>query len=543
MNPSRVIAVAIGTLLVLTAAIGLLLWTTFRVYVPENSCLVLIRKTGSPLPPGVKIAGPGQKGIQRETLGPGRYFLNPLTWETELHKLVEIPAGEPDTWDEHEDMTSTDYQEPTVKGNWPKVGVLVNRVGKQAPPERGEVVGPDEQGIQLDVLTPGTYRINPYVYEVKLENATVVPIGYVGIVTSRLGATPADRPPAESQPSAMRTVEGRLAEVGQRGVLRTVLQPGIYYLNPYAYSVRTVWVGYNLMSVLKATKSDELISFPAKDGFTIQVDVTVVWGLHPAHAAAMISGVGEAERIRQIILSQIRSICRNVGSDYVSTDFIQGEKRELYQKQVTETLRRVCEERDLEILIALIQNIEVHGGSDAKISDTDLKRTIQRGFIARETDLTKQKQRETAKVLADLEAAKAEVPVARERVTADTRKKVAEIKATADKQAEEIGAQRDLEVAQIERQIAELDAQTNLLLGTAQARVQELKNRADADGKRMMIEAFGSGRAYNLYTFAENFDPQSIQLFYAGEGTFWTDLNRLQDAAALELLKGAREKK
>src|SRR5262249_43276494 len=156
---------------------------------------------------------------------------------------------------------------------------------------------------------------------------------------------------------------------------------------PYAYKVKPVWIGYNLMSQVKTNKSDETISFPSKDGFDIQVDVTVVWGLQPLHAPAMISGVGEAERIKQIILSQIRSICRNVGSDYVSTDFIQGEKRELYQKQVTETLRKVCEERDLEILIALIQNIEVRGGSDTKVTDSDLKRTIQRGYVARETDL------------------------------------------------------------------------------------------------------------------------------------------------------------
>jgi regulator of protease activity HflC (stomatin/prohibitin superfamily) len=513
--------------------------------VHSDECLVLIRKTGSPLPPGVKIAGAGQKGIQRETLGPGRYFLNPLTWETEHYKLVDVPAGDPASWEEHEDLASADYQEVRIKGAWPKVGVLVNRVGKPAPPERGEVVGPDEQGIQLEVLTPGTYRINPYEYEVKLEDATVIPTGYVGIVTSQLGHVPPEASqPAATQASDMHAIEGRLASAGERGVLRDVLQPGIYYLNPYAYKVKAVWVGYNLMSQVKTTKSDEVISFPSKDGFTIQVDVTVVWGLQPPHAPAMISGVGEVERIRQIILSQIRSICRNVGSDFVSTDFIQGEKRELYQKQVTETLRRVCEERDLEILIALIQNIEVHGGSDTKISDSDLKRTIQRGFIARETDLTKQKQRETAKVLAELEAAKAEIPVSREKVTADTRKKVAEVKAEADKQAEEINAQRDLEVAQIERQIAELEAQTTLLLGKAQTQVEELKNRADADGKRMMIEAFGTGRAYNLYTFAESFDPQSIQLYYAGEGTFWTDLNRLQDAAALELLKkSAPEKK
>ena len=210
---------------------------------------------------------------------------------------------------------------------------------------------------------------------------------------------------------------------------------------------------------------------------------------------------------------------------------------------MTETLQRVCRERNIEILIALIQNIEVRGGSTPEGEGLDLKQTIQRGYIAAEEDLTKQKQRETAIVRAELETAKATIEVAREEVTADTRKKVAEIGATGHKQAEEIDAQRDLEVAQIERKIAELEAETTLVLGRAEAEVEKLRNQAEANGKRLMVQAFGSGQAYNLYTFAQNFAPESIRLIFAGEGTFWTDLNRLQDAAAMELLKTSQERK
>ena len=58
----------------------------------------------------------------------------------------------------------------------------------------------------------------------------------------------------------------------------------------------------------------------------------------------------------------------------------------------------------------------------------------------------------------------------------------------------------------------------------------------------MFVQAFGSGAAYNLYTFAQEFQPESIRLIFAGEGTFWTDLTRLQDVAAMELLKTSAEK-
>jgi hypothetical protein len=197
----------------------------------------------------------------------------------------------------------------------------------------------------------------------------------------------------------------------------------------------------------------------------------------------------------------------------------------------------VCSQRDIEILIALIHNIEVHGSPTAEAEGNDLKKTIQKGFIALEQDLTKQAQRESAKVRAELETSKVAVDVAREQIVADTRKKTAEIKAEGQKSAQEIDAQRDLEVATIDKQIALLDAEKTRVLGRAKARVEELRNQAEADGKQMLVEAFGTGRAYNLYTFAESFAPESIKLIFAGEGTFWTDLRDAEDAAALKILQ------
>ena len=52
----RIIATVIGLALVIPAGIGALYWFTFRVYVPEGSCAVLIRKTGDPLPAGQAVA-------------------------------------------------------------------------------------------------------------------------------------------------------------------------------------------------------------------------------------------------------------------------------------------------------------------------------------------------------------------------------------------------------------------------------------------------------------------------------------------------------
>lgn len=66
--------------------------------------------------------------------------------------------------------------------------------------------------------------------------------------------------------------------------------------------------------------------------------------------------------------------------------------------------------------------------------------------------------------------------------------------------------------------------------------MEKFKKEAEAKGFPMLVQAFGGGEAYSLYTFAGSFMPDSIQIFYAGEGTFWTDLTRLQDIAAGKLL-------
>lgn len=539
----RILSSVLGAVIVVSALLLAFLWSQCHVYVGPDQALVLTRKSGAPLPPGQLIAERGERGIQREVRGPGRHFFLPWNWEWEHVPVIHIPAGTPATWREVWHRGTPDHGVPQMTGEWPQVGIVTTLVGKQWD-EPSEVVAPGYRGIQRRVLTPGTYRLNPYVYEVETVPAVVVPLGCVGVVTSQLGEMPGSEeieevvigPDGEQLRKERRFVQ-RLAQEGQRGVLEYVLQPGIYYLNPRVYKVDIVQIGYNQITQLRTEDTTTNIDFPSEDGFTIGVEATVVWGRQPKYTPGMISRLGDVERIREIILGQMRSICRSVGSRYKSTDFIQGIKREQYQQTVTETLQQVLRERNIEILIALIQNIEVRGGSVPGAEGLDLKKTIQRGFIAAEENLTKQAQRETASVRAELETAKANVEVAREQISAETRKKVAELMAEARKKSEEIDAQRDFEVAQIERQIAEIEAEMALVLGRADTDVERLKNQADADGKRLMIQAFGDGRAYNLYQFAQNFAPESVRLIFAGEGTFWTDLTRMQDAAAAELLR------
>ena len=120
------------------------------------------------------------------------------------------------------------------------VGVVTSKVGNDLPP--GDILAPDElsKGVWRRVLGPGSYRLNPEGYDVTVLSAVSIPIGYVGVVTSLAG---------EPAP------EGSFAGPGQKGVREQPLQPGLYYVNPRAYQVDLVEVGMNQVSIMGRTGS------------------------------------------------------------------------------------------------------------------------------------------------------------------------------------------------------------------------------------------------------------------------------------------------
>src|SRR5687767_11741982 len=102
---TRIKAIISGALALIVVLYGLWLvwhWGFERVYVGHNKSLVIINRYGKPLPAD-QVVVPADKanvhqGIQEEVRGPGRYFINPVLYATEIQNLVQIPAGEPQKW-------------------------------------------------------------------------------------------------------------------------------------------------------------------------------------------------------------------------------------------------------------------------------------------------------------------------------------------------------------------------------------------------------------------------------------------------------------
>ncbi len=556
----RFIGLIIGVVLIVVMLVLTIGWFACRIPVPPDKCAVLIRKMGSTLPPDQLVATePGQSGIQLDVLGPGRHFRDPIRYKWELVDLTVIPSGNPATWEwihtlddrQRDQLRAGTF---TFKGEFPKIGVVTRKVGKKPPPGRTIVTRESGMtGILEEVLTPGTYKINPHVFTVKLHPAVVIPAGFVGVITNLFGdqqASAGGSEPLGGDPETATTQPGAeagtfvrpLALVGERGTLRDVIQPGVYFINPMLQKVTLIEIGFNEYSQIKVSEAENMrISFPSDTGYLIKVGVTVVWGIHPQHAAETINEFGNIDRVLdKVIGPQLRSICRNIGSTYSARDFIRGEKREEFQSDMTAELQRVCRQKNIEILLSLVREIEVHapqGGPTGDEVTEDLKRTIQQSYVAVEAQITKEKQRDAAVVKAELEEVRKQVEIAQETIKGETRVIVADIGAEGEKSAAEIDARTALAVAAIQKQVALLDAKRTEILGKARTDVEKFKKAAEAAGYKMLVDAFGSPHAFNLYTFAENFQPKSIRIFFAGEGTFWTDLTRFEEVGAAQLLK------
>lgn len=200
----------IAVVAVLIAVIGYwgFEWIFCRFYVPAGYMAVITAKNGKMPSPGTLLVERGERGIWREVLGEGRHFLNPVYYEVKIIKATSIPLG--------------------------KVGIVTSKTGKELPP--GEFIAPDRnsKGVWKEVLGPGVYRLNPEGYSIDIVDAVSIPAGYVGVITSQAGVAPAP---------------GKFAVLGEKGVLRDVLQPGLYYINRYVNQINVIEIGMNQVTM------------------------------------------------------------------------------------------------------------------------------------------------------------------------------------------------------------------------------------------------------------------------------------------------------
>lgn len=480
MNRILPVLIVIGALLV-----GWLVWQWgfCRFYIPQNYMAILVSKSGKPLQPGQILAKKGERGIREEVLAEGRHFRNPLFYEWKIVPITIIPPE--------------------------KIGIVTSKVGIELP--SGEFLADEGQkGIWRKVLGPGKHRLNPQGYLIDIVDALVVPIGYVGVITSLDGKAP----------------KGTFAEIGERGVRKDILQPGLYYINPKQFKIDVVEIGINQISLLEESEksqrqiaSGQNIEFPSKDGFEIKMDTTVEVELLPQHIPATFSKYGNLQAVvDKIILPQILSISRLKGSAYGARDFIVGEGREKFQNEFTDELEETLQAKNIEILSALIRHVTV---------PIQILQPIQDASVAQLRNLTNIERQTTAKKSAELNTERSLIDQKKEQIQQETKKLKAEIKAQQDKEVAQINAETQRSVAEIEKETALVKADTTRKLGKIEADVSQIVGEAKGEGFNLTVDAFQDPGAYSLYIFASQLpEDLKVAIAHSGPGTLWTDLNK-----------------
>ncbi|MFM8285303.1 MAG: SPFH domain-containing protein [Planctomycetaceae bacterium] len=535
-------------------------WSINRIFVPPGKSLLLrykgpllLGRGQSPQPGQLARREPLEVGVLREMPGPGRHFYCPLWWERTLVEDVVVEPGELAV------VTSLVGSDPAV-GEGP--------LGDSQFLVEGELGETTSKGTLRRVYGPGRYRVNPYGYEVKkikgqadMSGRQVKQSGWVRIETGHVGVV-------TNQTDNPRTG-------ARQGIQPEPLPPGLYAVNPREQQVDVIPIGYREKTLQseprektqqsepreKTQHSDPRekpqqggpreqarptesrgvaagqaanlpithdgepdmddavggIVFPSKDGFTIHMDFTAIWGILPAQAPRVVEFSGNLEAVEQrVVVPLIESICRNEGSKLGAVELLVGETREKFQDETTQQFETRLRETGVALQYGLVRHIYI---------PREVRLPIQQKYLADELTLTRDQEQLTARMEADLREQERTVDLESERIKVETEKLVAEKQAEGKKTAAETRAETNKQLAALDRETAELERKAKVLLGEAEAAAQQRLEEAKAERFQLAVEAFGTPEAFNQWVFATGLpDDLNLQMLYAGEGTFWTDL-------------------
>ena len=488
--------------------------------VPQGKVGVVTAADGGPLDPGRLlgksitdhrnfqdaeqfIASGGQKGPQVDILTPGVYRI--LTQSGSIEGTSEAKPG----------LFMVRLFDATVI-NENGIGIVEALDGAPHNPrdyvaesfaghdnfqDGHEFIGKGGQrGPQKDILLPGTYYINPFLFKVIPESAKEVKPGEVAVVVSNVGKDPSDevrremaakvrqRMEREEQeqveqsaarldklnddrtvaeiradlmsgdPADRRLDEGAheayVVPEGYRGIQETVVGPGRYYVNTLAVSPIIIpttnqTVEWTAGEVTNTFNPFEVIS---KDGFTMQLEVRVVFRVKPEDAPFMVAKIGGIERLIQNVMHPlIDSIFRNQASESSAMAYLQNRHEE--QERAEARVRAHLLKYHVDVVNVLICHIHL---------PEELMKTQTEKILAEQKQNMFNAQREAEEKRIQLEKTKAH----------------------ADNQKDLMAATVGVEIAakRSEQRKAEADGEAHYILQTGRAEAEKVRLMGEAQG-------------------------------------------------------------
>src|SRR6266850_686978 len=365
-----------------------------------------------------------------------------------------------------------------------------------------------QRGPQKDILLPGTYYINPLLFKVILESAKEVKPGEVAVIVSNTGKDPSDEVRREmaakvrarmereekeqaahsaahltqvdaeeiktelmtGDPADRRLDEGAheayVVPEGYRGIQETVVGPGRYYVNTLAVSPIIIpttnqTVEWTAGEVTNTFNPFEVIS---KDGFTMQLEVRVVFRVKPEDAPFMVAKIGGIERLIQNVMHPlIDSIFRNQASESSAMAYLQNRHEE--QERAEARVRAHLLKYHVDVVNVLICHIHL---------PEELMKTQTEKILAEQRQNMYNAQREAEEKRIQLERTKSQ----------------------ADNQKDLMGATVGVEISgkRAEQRKAEGEGEAHYIQQTGRAEAEKVRLMGEAQGVayREQVNALGA---------------------------------------------------
>ena len=410
------------------------------VVVPQDEIGLIIANDGATIPPD-RILGKvvdcdnfqnarkfltsgGEKGRQLAIITTGTYRINTAvfevitsvnaaqkgmeTWEFEVYKLAPERVGIATVLD-GVPIDEGEIAGPIIPGhdNFQKAQSFIKGGGRR--------------GLQEQVILSGSWNLNPWFVQVEQVEMTKVPIGYVGVVISYVGASQKDV-------SGEAFTHGNLVTKGNKGVWVEPLYPGKHPVNTKVMKVELVPTtdvvlnftsrfsgehGYD--SKLSAMK---LLSF---DGFSFELEIFQIIHVGTLDAPRVISRQGSMQNlIDQVLRPIVGNYFRNSAQEYTILDFLIA--RSVRQAEAAEHVRQALRAYDVQAVDTLIGLIS---------PPPELMQTLTDRKIAQEQEKTYEAQRSSESQRQELVRATAIADIQNQVVAAEQGVKIAQLTASA----------------------------------------------------------------------------------------------------------------
>ncbi len=466
------------------------------VFVDRGNIGLITSMDGTPIPAGRLLArkveghstfengeafllNGGQKGPQIQILLPGTYRINTMLFHIEIRPATVVPANRIGlvTALDGQPLPENEYVAKTVHGHndFQDASLFLEAGGQRGP--------------QFDVLKPGTYYINPLMFQVEQDDVAVVERGQVAVVVSNVGEEPPqvrklvqDVAKEEAATPEVATglekrldlgIERYVVPKGMRGIQQEVAGPGIYYLNRrafIAYIVDTTNISVDWDDT-KETRFDPL-RVVSRDGFEISVSVKVIIRVRPDQAPYMVAKIGSVENlINHVIHPMIDSSFRNQASSTSAMNFLQDRQEE--QRKAEDRARLELERYHVECVSVLICQIKL----PQELMDTQTQKIIAQQQLAMYQEMQKAEQ---------------------------TRIATEKTRSEADQQKNLVEAEIGVKIAEQHKQrtIRAAEGEAASIRLRAEGEAAGIRAKGEAEGAKILAIGDSTAKAYELQRLA-----------------------------------------